>query len=544
MSDQQIPSLEALIQTSNDEQPWEIPLPLNEVQVPDFPTGALPEWLANFIRAEAIATQTPEDLCGFLVLAALSASTARKFKVLVRPGYEEPLNLYLVVVLGPAHRKSPVFSHVMKPIQDFEEYKSLEMAPKVREQRALREIKEGQLAAAKRRSSNGVDETGTEAAIAEVIKLTHELSEMPLITLPRLVIDDCTPERLSSFLAEQNERIAVLSAEGGVFEIIGGRYNNNIPNLDVYLKGHSGDDLRVDREKDRENPKFVKSPAITFGLAVQPEVLIGLVSKPGFRGRGLIGRFLFCLPESRMGYRKIAPPCMLPAVYDLYRINVKSLLDLPWNGAANGRMEHHVLHFSPAALERIDFFAQWLEPQLAPFAALGYIADWAGKLVGTVVRIAGNMHLSTMVDSRSPWVEPISAATVENAIRFGEYLIPHAEAAFLKMGADPNIDGAKRILAWLETKSLSTFPKQALWQGTKGFFHNTERLDKALALLEAHNYVRSLKQGARSKPGRKPAPTYEVNPLWRSYKPYSPSNSPTNDDSSISRDSRTDVHGV
>jgi hypothetical protein len=47
-------------------------------------------------------------------------------------------------------------------------------------------------------------------------------------------------------------RMAIISAEGGLFDILAGRYSNGVPALDVWLKGHAGDPLRIDR-KGRRN---------------------------------------------------------------------------------------------------------------------------------------------------------------------------------------------------------------------------------------------------------------------------------------------------
>ena len=92
-------------------------------------------------------------------------------------------------------------------------------------------------------------------------------------------------EAVASLLAEQG-RIAVMSAEGGMFETIAGRYSQGVANLDVYLKGFSGDTLRVDRKT--RPPEYVKKPALTMALTVQPAVIKDLAVKPGFRGRGLL----------------------------------------------------------------------------------------------------------------------------------------------------------------------------------------------------------------------------------------------------------------
>ena len=45
-------------------------------------------------------------------------------------------------------------------------------------------------------------------------------------SLPCLIVDDITPESLATELARQEGRIAALSAEGGLFDIIAGRYSS------------------------------------------------------------------------------------------------------------------------------------------------------------------------------------------------------------------------------------------------------------------------------------------------------------------------------
>ena len=74
---------------------------------------------------------------------------------------------------------------------------------------------------------------------------------MPVIPhLPQLWTSDVTPERLGTILADNDERMAWLSSEGGIFEMLGGRYSKGIPNLDLVLKAHIGDSERVDRGSD------------------------------------------------------------------------------------------------------------------------------------------------------------------------------------------------------------------------------------------------------------------------------------------------------
>ena len=62
-----------------------------------------------------------------------------------------------------------------------------------------------------------------------------------------------------------------MSTEGGLFETLAGRYSQGVLNIDVYLKGFSGDPLRIDRIS--RPPQYVPKPVLTLGLTVQPEVI-------------------------------------------------------------------------------------------------------------------------------------------------------------------------------------------------------------------------------------------------------------------------------
>jgi replicative DNA helicase len=121
---------------------------------------------------------------------------------------------------------------------------------------------------------------------------------------PRFITDDTTPERLTSLLAANHGRMAVLSAEGSdVFAAMSGRYTTHqgkqgaqMGHFAAYLKGYSGDTLHVDRVG--RPPEYVRQPALTVGLTVQPGVLQGLQRHQELRERGLLGRFLYALPPS------------------------------------------------------------------------------------------------------------------------------------------------------------------------------------------------------------------------------------------------------
>jgi hypothetical protein len=508
---------------------WPPPVPFSDIDLPKFPTEALPAWARTFVEADAIATQTPPDLAAMLHLSASATALAKKVEVLVKEGYCEPVNLYTVTVLPPANRKSAVFADVAQPIVAYEREAADELKPQMAEVETLRDIDEARLTRLKTAAGKAKVEE-REGIIKEVAALSRALATSGVPAVPRLLADDSTPEKLASLLHENEGRMAVLSPEGDVFELMAGRYSTTaMPNLNVYLKGHAGDDIRVDRVN--RPPEFIHRPALTFGLAVQPDVLHGLADKPGFRGRGLLGRFLYSLPQSLVGHRDVDPPPVPSLVRAAYREGILNLLRLPYGKDDAGQQAPHFLRLSEEARGALLALASWLEPQLAPGGPLGAISDWAGKLAGATARIAGLLHVADHIDSPEPWAVPISGAVMGRAVQIARYLIPHAQAAFAEMGADPMVEDAKYVLAWVVRHGVQSFTERDLFEGTKGRFKRVEALRPVLGLLANHAFVRQRPAQGHLGPGRPPSPVYDVNPLAHSQYSHNSQNSALTDNS-------------
>ena len=490
--------------------PWAGPVPLEgTADLPAFPSGVLPGWLQGWAEAEAVALQVPVDLPAMLSLAACSAAVSGKVEVRVRPGWAEPTNLLTVTALPPGERKSAAFADATRPMEDFEAAEARRMAPEIAEAASRYRMAEAALQKAEAAGASAKEEERG-SRTAEAAALARDLAGMTVPAVPRLIADDCTPEALASLLAEQGGRMSVMSPEGDTFDLMAGRYSSGTPNLGVYLKGHAGDALRVNR---RGRAEYVQAPALTVGLAVQPDVLRGLQQKPGFRGRGLLGRFLYALPPSMVGHRETRPKPMSPAVRSTYERSILALLALPAGTDADGHPTPHVLRLDPAAEAEIDAFGAWLEPQMAPGAALSNITDWAGKLAGAVVRIAGIFHMAKQASTKEPWSAPVDADTMRAAVRLAEeYLIPHAQAAYGVMGAQPEIEGARRILRWLRDTATGTFTKRDAFNGLRGGFERATDLDEPLRVLEERGYIRPIPAPEAGRPGRPPSPAFEVNP--------------------------------
>jgi hypothetical protein len=331
-------------------------------------------------------------------------------------------------------------------------------------------------------------------------------------------------------LNDNGERFALLSAEGEVFDLMAGRYSSGSPNIDVYLKGHAGDDIRINRADRDFKARYVHKPALTIGITVQPEVLRGLALNKGFRGRGLLGRFLYAIPKSLLGYRKINPQSVDRSIATAYKDKILEALLLEWNLDGDGKPCAYIVTVQAEALVDLDRFATEVEKKLAPGGEFAAMADWAAKLVGAVCRIAGIMHGLIYADSGNPASTQIDKETMLGAIAIGEYLVEHAKAAFFEMGSDPAIDTARRVLDWFSAGEMTEFSKRDAFIALRGGIQKVSELEEPLEMLVKHGYVREIEQ-ERKGPGRKPSQRYETNPLWLAQNTQNAHNGPGDVDS-------------
>ena len=492
---------------------WSDPVALGTGTLLPFPTDALPDWTARFVSEVARSTQTPEDLAGVLVLVAISVAVQGKHEVEVRPGYREPLSVFLVVVLPPGSRKSRVFSIVTRPMFDYEQQLSEDAAPEVARRHAERAILEEQVKHVRVKAAREAKPDEQRILMEKARVLAENLESLPELVRPRLLADDITPEKLAWLMSEQGGRMGVMSSEGGIFQMMAGRYSaNREANLDVFLKGHSGDPVVVDRSNGRQH--HIPNPALSIGLTIQPSVLRGLVGgrNAEFRGRGLLGRFWYSLPPNLLGSRQVDPEPMRADTSSVYAHHLEQLLKVEWATGDHGKRLSHILTFDRYARERLFEYARTVEAKLAPGQGLSNMTDWAGKLVGAVVRLCGLLHLGDGHDANVL----IDKSVVGRAVSIGAYLEAHAQAAYFEMGADPMIDDARAVARWIGQNQITSLTQRDVHQAHRARFKTSEAVRPVMKILTEHEYIRPQPQKEGAGPGRKPSPAYDTNPAWLS----------------------------
>lgn len=485
-----------------------MPVSFDALNVPDVDPAMLPPILGEFCEAVAEGLQVPRELVLINALATIAVAGQRKFKVQVRPDYFEPLNIYALAALPPGERKSATAEVCKRPLVDWEAEAQEGARENIRNIVSERKTLEKAIEAKRARAGSAKTAEDRREIIAEVKALEAELPEVP--AAPRLLIDDVTPEAIPAFMERQQERAGIIEAEGGLFDILAGRYSKGVPNLDAVLKLWSGESVHVDRRNGQ--PIVLHEPALTICLSPQPEVVRGLADKPGFRGRGLLGRFLFLLPKSRVGSREVEPRPIPQAVQVRYADKVRGLLALPWALGSDGKSVPYLLQIATDAYREWTDFHRDVEAELRPGGELELIADWGGKLHGAAARLAGLLHL---VEHDAPHLHPIGLGTMQQALGLAAVLTEHAKAAFALMGADPDIECAKHILTWIVDRRIDAFQAREAFEKVKGRYSKMELVKAGLSILEERAYIFPAQVPAREpgKAGRSPSPGYSVNPL-------------------------------
>jgi len=477
---------------------WGEAEPFDSVDVPEFPADMLSPWLRHWARAVAEFTQTPVDLAGVVALSTASLAVCRRFHVEVVAGWIEPTNIYTVTALPPAERKSPVFAKATEPLYVYQRELAGQMAGRIAARASERRILTGQIAAAETAAVKGKKyANGTDPA-QEAVELAARLTDLPEIVVPGLVADDCTPEALAVLLGQSGERIGIFSAESGPLEIMNGRYSEKGANFELFLKCHPGDPHTVHRI--RREPVTLARPLVAMAITVQPHVIQGLASKEGFRGMGLLARFLFCLPRSIVGRREVVTPAIPEAVDRAYHRALGNVLRLPGTERA--------LTLSAKAHQARCDYQQALEPRLGPDGDLEAIRDWAGKLVGTVCRLAGILQVADHAEELDRMPLEIPGSTFERAKALGDYFLAHAGAAFSTMGADESTELAQRVWKWAKRGRHTEFSANEARRATRA---TPEAVALALLKLRERNLVRDLPPPPATG-GRPPSPRYEVRP--------------------------------
>ncbi|MGK5674072.1 YfjI family protein [Micromonospora sp. URMC 106] len=472
---------------------WDVPVPLTGAATapPPFPLDVFPGWLGDMATGVARFTATDPAMAGTLAVAVLSACAGGRLEVEPVAGWREPVNVFAAVIAGPGERKSPVHRAMTAPLFAAQSTLAEAMRPRIAEAAALRDIADRQAEQAKAQAAKATDPAKRDDAAAEAVAAAIAAEAITVPGLPRLIVDDATPEALIGLMAANGGRMAIISDEGGIFDTLAGRYSG-APNLDPYLKGHAGQPMSNERQT-REGASIDK-PALTVCVMAQPVVLRQFGGNAGLAGRGLPARFLFALPASMAGYRPVDTPPVPEQVTAGYRHRVHDLAATfaEWEDPAVVTLTEDAGRVRRAAAEAV-------EAELRPGRSLHDMREWGNKLSGATLRLAGLLHVAH--HPADAWRRPIDADRMADAVRLAEFFAAHYRAAVATISADATTETARRVLAIVTAKGMTTFTRRELHRRCHRQLPRAADVTAVLDVLTAHGWIRATGTG-----------TYEVHP--------------------------------
>lgn len=508
---------------------WPDPLPVvDHAPPPKFPVDdAFPGhlgWLRDFVVAVAECYQVPVDAVALLVLPVLALGLSRRFEVEPQPGWREQLSLYVLVLMLSGERKSALMRELLAPVYAWQHDQASGMADAIRDFENREKVAKSRLDNARKKAAKVDSESGELDELARILEAIEEERPQP----PALVVTEGTSEAIARVLVQNNERALLAAAEGDALDIMLGRYSGS-PNFGVWLSGHSGD--AVDSIRRGREPDRLLHPALQVALCVQPEAVSSLLASRAAHGRGVLARFLYSAPESRVGFRELLTQPVPQQLRDKYGIVIQNLLNI------EVPTEPTIVGFSAEAQGSFLAYREQNEIDLRPDGALALNRAWGSKLPGALARVAGIMQ-SLAPDAPTT----IGVETLQSALALSDYLIAHCHHVTALGGDDLAIDLAQRIDRWYRRAGLARFSKRDAFNQVKSKAQRVEAIEPALVLLEDRHRIRQEPNNRPATRGRPPSPTFQVNPALLQnagtppHKSQSPHKPPSDDAASAQTD--------
>ncbi len=476
---------------------WPEPIPFNNYDsLPDFPIEALPDLGQRIVKNVSEINQVDPGLAATIFLSVLSACLAKKAEIDLI-SHRETINIYTAEILLSGERKSATLNLLTRPVYEYQNLKQIEMSDTVSQAFNAHKIREIKLAKLQKQAANTDNLAEAKKFESEAAELVKEIAENPVPALPVLIADDITPEKTAIIMAENDERLSILSTEGGIFGILAGRYNEKGVNIDLFLKAHSGDPYSCHRVG--RDPQTMQATCLTMCLTIQPDVIREIGNNNHFRGRGLLARFLYSHCKAQAGQRQRQVKSIPESLLNEYHRQIHSLLDIP--------LTTNILKLSPEGQALWDDFYNDVESEMRPGGDLEYLKDWGSKLPGAVARIAGLLHFAEYGAEVAN--KTISVNIVRASCTIGGYFKEHALAAFGLMEADPRLETAKKILDYIKRHKPATFKGRDVLRHTN--LKAIDDVSEGLKILCERGFIKE-DTLAYSGQGRPEAKGYKINP--------------------------------
>ncbi len=393
----------------------------------DLPVAAMPEVIRDYVTTVGEAMQVPVEMVLPAVIATLSATQLGKARVRATVDFSEPLNMEVLGIAPPGARKSSVFEIVTRPLVEWERERVERVGTRRAEAIALLDARRKQCEAVLRDYTRGQE---TEAELENARRGVTE-AERAVPLLPRIFVQDATPEALGVFMRDTGGIAAVFSPEGDAISSFTRRYSDGGGlQAELLKKGWSGESVRNDRVN--RDSIIIHEAHIAACVFTQPGVLQRMNDTEAMREQGVWGRFLIVRAGKVFGDRvsPLRAPRLDRGAVARYEGVVRRMLGLhQWDSSDSSNFGCREVKLGAEALEVTDRWWRELEPRLAPGGRWAGMTDWAGKVGSHVLRTAALLHIADHVDrGRDPFREELGEGWTETAFQLVDAISTHVQA--------------------------------------------------------------------------------------------------------------------
>ena len=449
-----------------------------------FPLDVLPIPARDLAEAAARSIACPVDFPAVAILAASSGIIGRSVILRIKSGYFVSASLYVALVGGPSSGKSPALKAALAPLWFIAQL----FIDRWRD-------------AMERWEDAKPDDRG----------------EPP--ELERIVSTDPTTEALAPILAKNPRGLTVAPDEMtkwvmSMDQYKGGRGGDR----PFYLSAWSGEPVFIDRAKHMREPIAVPHPFLTVIGGMTPGMLSALSEGKG-REDGFMARLLFSYPDRtprRYSEEGIPEPVATAWHCLALTLRARPMAD------EDGKPAPHVVRLTPEAARE---WSAWCQAHYAEQEADGFPESMEGpwgKLEAYAARLALILHLMHLAAdptrSTTDALPELPGRVVADAARLVDYFKAHALRVYATIGgkARDGGDDVRALLRWVVRNDRAAFTTRDIARDFDRFKDDTAALADALEWMTAHNLIRSHPEPEGApKPGRKRAPSFDVNPALR-----------------------------
>lgn len=484
---------------ANDEpeaqEEWPEPMPLVKHYLPEeYPLDSLPDTIRAAVEEVAGFVKAPIPLVASSALAALSLACQAHADIKRAEKLHGPISLYMLAIADSGERKTTCDGFFMSAIRQFEREQTEAMKPAIQQYDAAFAAwdaeREGILSAIRDAGKKGKP---TNKMREDLEQLQQSKPESPPV--PRLLLEDETPENLVWSLAKQWPSSGIISSEAGM--VLGshamGRDSvmRNLATLNIVW---DGGEFSIGR-KTTESFKM-RGGRATIALQTQEATLHNFLEKSGdlARGTGFLARFLVSWPASTQGYRMFTEAPMHWPHLSAFHARITAMLSQPFTLDEDGMLTPPIMSLSRGAKDAWIEYHDTIERGLTHGGELGDVRDVASKSADNAARLAA---LFQMFESG---FSPVSHEVFDRASTIAAWHLSESRRFLGGFSLPREMGDATKLDGWIVEhccrSGSATVGKNYARQ--HGPIRDSSRLDAAIRELVELDRVRLEKDGKKT----------------------------------------------